>query len=375
MSLKKTIVSLDIETTGLNPDRDSVIEVGMIRYHGDREDARWSSFVHPGGRIPPAIIQLTGITDAMVADAPAIKDLLPQIREFVGNAPVLGHNVAFDLAFFAKQHLLVDQESVDTYELASALLPRAPRYNLGALCAHLAIPESVTHRALDDAAAAYGLYRRLTEIAHGLPTAFLAEMVRFGQDVGWGGAGLLEEAYAARLKSEGALAKTPGVRFPIFEPGPLFAPRGDSGSGEPPLQKLSPRPEPEKLDPEEMAALLDNGGPFAAQFPGYECRPQQVQMTAAVTKAFSESSHLMVEAGTGTGKSLAYLIPAVQWSLRNGERVVISTNTINFQDQLLQKDIPDLLRILGLEARAAVLKGRGNYICPRKFEALRHRGP
>ena len=105
-------------------------------------------------------------------------------------------------------------------------------------------------------------------------------------------------------------------------------------------------------------ALLDTHGPFGAAFPGYERRPQQMEMTAAVARAFSESTHLMVEAGTGTGKSLAYLIPAVHWSLRNGERVVISTNTINLQDQLLQKDFPDLIRILGLDARAAVLKGR-----------------
>jgi DNA polymerase-3 subunit epsilon/ATP-dependent DNA helicase DinG len=121
--------------------------------------------------------------------------------------------------------------------------------------------------------------------------------------------------------------------------------------------------------------VLDQGGPFAAQFPGYECRPQQVQMAAAVARAFSVGTHLMVEAGTGTGKSLAYLVPAVYWALRNGQRVVISTNTINLQDQLMQKDFPDLVRVLGLEARAAVLKGRSNYICPRKFEALRHRGP
>src|SRR4030042_6971810 len=124
MSIKKNVVSLDIETTGLSPERDAMIEIGLIRYHGDREEARWSSFVHPGCRIPPVIIQLPGITDAMVADAPGIKDLLPQIREFVGDAAVLGHNVAFDMAFLRKYRLLVDLDTVDTYELASALLPR-----------------------------------------------------------------------------------------------------------------------------------------------------------------------------------------------------------------------------------------------------------
>jgi ATP-dependent DNA helicase DinG len=372
MSAKKNLVSLDIETTGLSSDRDAIIEVGMIRYRGDREDARWSSFVHPGRRIPPAIVQLTGITDAMVSEAPSIGELLPRIREFVGEAPVLGHNIAFDMAFLRKHRLLLDQDTVDTFELASALLPRAPRYNLGALCAHLGIPVSPTHRALDDALATYELYRRLVEVARGLPTAFLAEMVRCGQDVAWGGGAVLEEAYSARLKEEGALAKTPGIRFPVFEPGPFPARRGESGAAP---QKLVPRETAEALDPEEMASLLDTHGPFGAHFPGYERRSQQMEMTAAVARAFSQGTHLMVEAGTGTGKSLAYLIPAVHWALRNGERVVISTNTINLQDQLLQKDFPDLVRVLGLEARAAVLKGRSNYICPRKFEALRRRGP
>ncbi|MBN1440693.1 MAG: DEAD/DEAH box helicase [Anaerolineales bacterium] len=372
MSEKKHIVSLDIETTGLSPERDAVIEVGLIRFRGDREEARWSSFVHPGCRIPPAITQLTGITDAMVSDAPPIKALIPQIREFAGGDPILGHNVAFDIAFFRKHRLFQDQDVLDSLELASALLPRAPRYNLGALCSHLGIPVSPTHRALDDALAAYALYRRLAEIACGLPTAFLAEMVRFGQNVKWGGGALMEEAYAARLKEEGALAKTPGVRFPIFESQPVFGRRDDSQSGpEPPL----PREEPEPLDPEAMAALLDTRGPFGAHFPGYERRTQQMEMTAAVSQAFSQGSHLMVEAGTGTGKSLAYLIPAVHWALKNGERVVVSTNTINLQDQLLKKDFPDLVRVLKLEARAAALKGRSNYICPRKFEALRRRGP
>jgi len=372
MPSKKIIVSLDIETTGLNADRDAVIEVGLVRYHGEREEQRWSSFVHPGRPIPPVITQLTGINDAMVSGAPRLRDLLPQIRHLTDQATILGHSIGFDISFFRPLSVFIDSETIDTLELASVLLPRAPRYNLGALCAHLDIPLAATHRALDDALAAYGLYRSLIEVARTLPIGSLAEIVRYGQNVEWGGGNVLEEVYSIRLKEEGAIAKTPGVRFPVFEPAPRGTPAAVAGI---PAGKEAPSGEMSPLDPEEISALLDEGGPFAAHFPGYERRPQQVEMTAAVTRAFSESGHLMVEAGTGTGKSLAYLIPAVHWSLRNGQRVVISTNTINLQDQLMQKDFPDLVRVLGLEARAAVLKGRANYICPRKFEALRHRGP
>ena len=98
-------------------------------------------------------------------------------------------------------------------------------------------------------------------------------------------------------------------------------------------------------------------------------------MLQAVTTAISESQHLMVEAGTGIGKSYAYLIPAALWSTINNIRVVISTNTINLQDQLIDKDIPDVRKALGINLRAAVLKGRSNYLCPKRLQALRHRKP
>jgi ATP-dependent DNA helicase DinG len=376
MPSKKIIAALDIETTGLNAERDAVIEVGIVRYRGEREEERWASFVNPGRPIPAVITQLTGINDAMVSGAPPLRDLLPKIRELTDGAAILGHSIPFDISFFRPFFLLTDSEAIDTLELASALLPRAPRYNLGALCAHLEIPLAATHRALDDALAAFALYRSLIEIAGALPIGSLAELVRFGESVEWGGGNALKEIYSRRLREEGAIAKTPAVRFPVFEPSPRPEPRNaPSAAPAQAMGKETEGPELAPLDPEEISAILDQGGPFAKQFPGYEYRPQQVQMAAAVARAFSVGTHLMVEAGTGTGKSLAYLVPAVQWSLRNGQRVVISTNTINLQDQLLQKDFPDLLRVLGLSARAAVLKGRSNYICPRKFDLLRHRGP
>ncbi len=124
-----------------------------------------------------------------------------------------------------------------------------------------------------------------------------------------------------------------------------------------------------------MASILEPGGIFAHHFPHFEYRPQQVEMLRAVTEALSEGRHLLVEAGTGTGKSMAYLIPAALWAMHNNRRVVISTNTINLQDQLINKDIPDLRAALGMDLRAVVLKGRANYLCPRRLESLRRHGP
>ncbi len=129
------------------------------------------------------------------------------------------------------------------------------------------------------------------------------------------------------------------------------------------------------IDPDEAASALEHGGPFSQFFKRYEYRPEQVEMLRAVANALSSGHHLMVEAGTGVGKSFAYLVPAALFAIQNNTRVVISTNTINLQDQLIKKDIPDLSAALGLDLRAAVLKGRSNYLCPRRLELMRHRGP
>ena len=128
------------------------------------------------------------------------------------------------------------------------------------------------------------------------------------------------------------------------------------------------------LDAAETADLLGPGGPFASRLTGYEFREGQAAMTRAVAEALNQRRHLMVEAGTGIGKSLAYLVPAVLWSTRNGTPVVLSTNTKNLQSQLFEKDIPLVRRMLDVEFKAALIKGRLNYLCVRKLlHLLRHR--
>ncbi|HHP51241.1 MAG TPA: DEAD/DEAH box helicase, partial [Moorella mulderi] len=139
------------------------------------------------------------------------------------------------------------------------------------------------------------------------------------------------------------------------------------------LQERKDVPPPGKLhySIEDMASHLAPGGSLSLLFPGYEHRLQQIQVLKAVARALEEEIHLVVEAGTGTGKSWAYLLPAIYWACSRGERVVIATHTISLQEQLLHKDLPVLKRILPFEFRAALLKGRGNYLCRRKLkEAL-----
>lgn len=120
------------------------------------------------------------------------------------------------------------------------------------------------------------------------------------------------------------------------------------------------------LDEGAIDALLAPGGPISIAHPGYEDRPTQRDMARAIARIYNDGGIGIAEAGTGTGKSVAYLLPAIQWSVLNKERTVISTNTINLQEQLVTKDLPFLRRALGEPFRFALVKGRSNYISIRR---------
>lgn len=122
-----------------------------------------------------------------------------------------------------------------------------------------------------------------------------------------------------------------------------------------------------KLNEKDVLDLLGPNSPLSTLLNGFEARPQQQQMMQDVLKAYNQSGISLIEAGTGTGKSLAYLIPAALWAKVNGERTVVSTKTIALQEQLLLKDIPLVSKILGVDLKAVIVKGMGNYVCLRKL--------
>src|SRR5437016_2587249 len=118
---------------------------------------------------------------------------------------------------------------------------------------------------------------------------------------------------------------------------------------------------------ERVRTIFSENG-LLSKAKNFEFRPQQQAMAAAVARALEEDRHLVVEAGTGVGKSLAYLVPAILFALEQHKKAIISTHTINLQEQLIHKDIPILKKILPVEFEAALMKGRQNYICGRRLE-------
>ena len=358
-------VSLDLETTGLDQDRDTIIEVGAVKFQGEEVIDTFQSLVNPGRSIPEFIQRLTNIKPSQVARAPFFDSIADELSVFIENYPVIGHNVQFDIGFLASHGLKLRNTAYDTWDLASALLPHSPQYSLAYLSNYFKVTLEHHHRALADASATYRVFLELLRRAEQLDPGLLAHLVNLSTRSRWSIAPLLS-----------------GLQQSQADGGPTAF--GLTGLDLDSLSARLGRPEKRRsdsklgsLDEDKIINLLGARGPFAQSFSGFELRPEQEEMLAAVTRAIYRSQHLAVEGGTGVGKSIAYLLPAVLFAISKGQRVVVSTNTINLQEQLLQKDIPALLEVLeeaGLVekdlVKAALLKGRNNYLCLHRWNYL-----
>ena len=368
--LEQTCVSIDLETTGLRAENDAILEVGALRFRGDEVLDSYQTFINPGREIPEFVQRYTGITPQDIRRAPPFSEVLDTLSDFIGRDPVVGHSVNFDLAFLASHGLSLSNPAYDTLDLATVFLPFQRRYSLARLIDDLDIrPEQAhrdqrSHRAVYDALAHKELFVKLIRIAEEMDPGLLAYMTALAQRSNWSLLPVLSGIAAARPAA-------------LSEVGPSGLNLAHLAKRLEPPERRKPDDDLDHLGFEKTSGMLGPEGPFAKGFKGFEHRPEQEEMLDAVTSAIYEQRHLVIEGGTGVGKSLAYLLPAALFALSKGQRVVVSTNTISLQEQLIDKDIPALQMVLeesGLvepgSLRVAPLKGRANYLCLRRWGQL-----
>ena len=370
--LEQAWVALDLETTGLSPENDEIIEVGAVKFRGETVLETFQSFVNPHRRLSEFIKDYTGIAQRDVAKAPPFGQVAAKLAPFLGAAPIVGHNLSFDLGFLESKGLRLSNERCDTWDLAYVMLPRASEYSLHSLAAAMGIEHGRPHRAVSDAMATMGIFLALAEKALDLDVFMLAEMERMAGRSSWVLSRFLREAEthlvsdprrSAREAAAGVMGiDVQGVRGRLGHAKPI---RANKVTGE--------------IDVDLVESMLRKDGLLWNALPGFEERHEQVEMARVVANAVNRGGSLLVEAGTGVGKSLAYLLPSVLYALKNNKRVVISTNTINLQEQLLNKDVPALIDALSDPPEAnigdlkyALLKGRANYLCLRRAAHLRN---
>ena len=360
-----TFTAVDIETTGLDPKHNNIIEIAAVKFRNNQIGKKFQSFINIGKPLPGFIKSLTRISDEDLINARSQKMVLSDFLDFIGEDILCFHNAMFDRNFInsaleQSSFLHLTNKIYDSLEIARIFTPHLKSHSLSSLCNSFNIQNDKFHRADIDAKVTGKLLVKLTK--------FICDNYEIGTIYK-----IAEIAELALLQSHlheyltvihNFLTKTSLTRkkkkidqnfFPLTN----F------------ISNLKKEPMPlNQFNENEILEFFENGGQLAKHFENYEYRQGQIDMTAWITEAYKDGRTLLIEAGTGIGKSLSYLIPSIFFSKFTQQRIIISTNTKNLQEQLFYKDIPAIQNFTDLIFTAALLKGRKNYLCLRKWNNI-----
>jgi predicted DnaQ family exonuclease/DinG family helicase len=335
----KYIVVLDLETTGLDKRKDRVIEVACIKFDAQTFEEReiYHTFVNPEREIPQLISQITQITQSDIEDAPIFLEIKQDIQNFIGDAPILGHNTLFDKDFLIAHGIFLENNLVlDTFYFANFLLWDIKSLNLEHICGSLGIELLWSHRAINDARATLYVYRALIEKMKQLSffqkTIFWYVTQKSISKI-WN---FLEETYEIKQTVSEALFAKEFFKITSWED-EKYDEKPSFSSGKESLESIF------------------------ASFSAFESRPNQQEMSHIVQKNFHTGWKIAIEAPTWVGKTFAYLIPAILYTKEFSEQVFISTSTKALQDQIFWTDLDFLEKNLPFSFSYTKLKGKKNY--------------
>ncbi|HDR05331.1 MAG TPA: DEAD/DEAH box helicase [Candidatus Marinimicrobia bacterium] len=367
--------AVDVETTGLDEKKNSIIQIAATRFDDGKVTERFSFFCKPDDEIPEHIQELTRITPDMVKDALPFQAHIPELLEFIGNAPIVGHNVNFDIAFIKeKLYRPLFNELIDTLELSRIFLYWLPERKLESLANWYKMDMTEAHRADVDTEFTgylllellqtmlrydYPLFQTIRQISGPLDNApnhgLYQRIVSYYENEG--------RTQIEKWQPEHPIAVNHYGSFKVkLEEYYDEDDENDAEAGE--IRRVNSR---------DVKEIFDFNGALSQKLPDYETRIGQIQLSGDIVETFNRKRALIAEAGTGVGKSLAYLIPAIQWVQANrgsGYSAVISSNTKSLQEQLFFKDIPFVYEHIDDDFTAVMLKGRNNYICLTKWDRL-----
>ncbi|WP_203623318.1 helicase C-terminal domain-containing protein [Lacticaseibacillus sp. 866-1] len=339
---------IDLETTGTERDSDRIIQFGCAVMQDGHILSTMSQMINPDRPVPQAIQRLTGIHPADLTAAPYFADVAGTIRDLIGDAVIVAHNVNFDYPFLSNALTLAGQPpltnaAVDTVELSQVLLPTQASYRLSDLTAALGITHDHPHRADSDAISTAKLLWRLRAVFQALPTPTQKLLSRHGTFL---------------LRDTGDFLKAA-----VKPDQPLTADMQQVGD-------LVIR-QPQGLEPEVGQAVYpaDDAAKKAMLRPQFRFRQVQAHMMDMIhTNALGERRPLMIEAGTGAGKSLGYLLPYA-YLASPAHQLVVTTHTTLLQTQLVNKELKSVRELTGLTLPAVLLKSPRHYLDLAKFAA------
>lgn len=349
-------VVIDLETTGNNPKKgDKIIQFAAVVIENGRITDSFSSLVNPQKPIPAFIEELTGLDDEMVKDAPLFNEIAAKVISLLDGAYFVAHNILFDLSFLQEELIQAGYEGfygsvLDTVEMARILFPTADGYKLSDLAAKEDLHHDRPHQADSDAQVTAELFLILLKNLAALPMITLRQL----SQLAGGLKSDLQQLIDEMINEKNQTNEIVPASIEIYN---TLALKQHLKTITHSHQERSSYPDSEQ----EKIAVVSQG------FSVFEKRDGQFQMMDGVYQSFKNEQHALIEAGTGVGKSLGYLLPAAYFAKEKSLPVVVSTHTTQLQEQILYKEIPQLEKMLPFSLKSVLLKGRSHYICLDKF--------
>ncbi|HEY7357468.1 MAG TPA: exonuclease domain-containing protein [Ktedonobacterales bacterium] len=342
-------VSIDLETTGLQAETDNIIEIAAVKFRGDEVMGQFQTFVATNRPIPYRVQRLTGITSADLQNAPHFDAVAPALRAFLGKAPLVGHSVPFDAAFLRRRGLAQDNPLIDTFELATVLLPALPSYSLERVAEALGVQSDVFHRAMADAVLAKDVLLALLARIGQLELSVLEELSLLRGRLSWPLLSLFADE--RRLRSAGRIsagsgasvgeqwAAKLGLNPQVFALGIARPASAASGLPQPPASDAAP----------EVARI--------------EMTRQQQAIDAALAGAFARTQPLLLEIEPDAASLHASLLSAMRWAQENDSPLVIAAANAAACRRLMQETLPGLQANLPRMPRVEFLVEPEKYLC------------
>lgn len=354
--MEQRFVVIDVETTGNSPSKgDKIIQLAAVVIENDQITEKYSTYINPNKDIPLFIEQLTGITNDIVQDAPPFFEVAPKIKELLQNAYFVAHNVLFDLAFIQEELKNCGYQGfvgkkIDTVELSRILLPTSDSFKLNFLAKNFSFKHENPHQADSDAHVTAELLLALFAKLEQLPAQTIKKIRSITNVLHSEIDEILYDIYQRKLQGLNEDEKF----FDFYK--------------EIAIKKVNKREyqtQPVAIDYESLKGQLIQN--MQSVFEKYEYRKGQFEMMDVIHHAIDTNQYALIEAGTGIGKTFAYLFPSIIYSKMANKPVIVSTYTKSLQQQILYHDFPMLKKILPFDVRATILKGRSNYISLKKF--------
>lgn len=349
-------VAIDLETTGLQTETESIIEVGAVKFRGDEVLDTFESFIDPRRPLPYRIQRLTRITPAMLTGAPQMSAIAPQLRTFLGDLPLVGHNVGFDAAFLRRLQIAERNALLDTFELASLLLPSLTSYTLEQVGAALGLSALVHHRALADAHLSRAVLVALEARIADLPDPLLNELCGLAAPSKLATIALLRQEQQRRGQGGGAFPARGGTM-------------GGAMSAKLHIDPAVLGTQVSKLAAAAPSTIVPVAGPTEAA--------PSADLRALIETALTEGQLALVQIAPQPERVVDVLVPALAWAVREGKRLVIAASSLASARAIGQTHLPRALASLpeAGELTQATLYEARDYLCLHRWYGAARKAP